>query len=413
MRNMLLFPLLALAVTIPSVFRSEDSAADIPQGLNRGPAVAHWAPNPSSTNDGGAHDITAAASDEATGRNSITAHLMAARFISLFVDPKIREALAALPEKERPAAEAGFNPYKEELERTIVDYEEVEVTPEKAAAILRADKYVKPEQVTYFMERADALRASGVSDPAEVTKRAYLAMADRRDGRRMVSEEVVEDQFRHEVYRIERGGLNGKQLALVAAALGPNSGNIYKYTTLDYLLKVGAPRGLRFPSYGRMRHDIISSLATAPQQETRRAKDTPPKNTASAGIIPGEDDVRQAVAVLYETALRGTGQLNAGCSIATEPGCTVRTPGIAKTVYISSFKLLGCSPDKGDRLVCRFTVAFHCGLTALNSGSPGSLSNPFVRDLYCADFAGIPSNGQAYLVQTPNGWRILPERVPD
>ena len=76
-------------------------------------------------------------------------------------------------------------------------------------------------------------------------------------------------------------------------------------------------------------------------------KDTPPKNTASAGIIPGEDDVRQAVAVLYETALRGTGQLNAGCSIATEPGCTVRTPGIAKTVYISSFKLLGCSPERG------------------------------------------------------------------
>ena len=61
-----------------------------------------------------------------------------------------------MPEKERPAAEAGLDPYKEELERTIVDYEEVEVTPEKAAAILRADKYVKPEQVTYFMERADA-----------------------------------------------------------------------------------------------------------------------------------------------------------------------------------------------------------------------------------------------------------------
>lgn len=239
-------------------------------------------------------------------------------------------------------------------------------------------------------------------------------MADRRDGRRMVSEDVAEDYFRHEVSRIEHGKLTGKQLALVAAALGPSSGNIYKFTILGYLLKVVDPRRLKFPSYGRMRQEIISSLATAPQQEIGRAEDTLPKKAASAGVVPGEDDVRQAVAVFYETALRGTGTLNAGCSIATEPGCTVRTPGIAKTVYILSFKLLGCGQDKGDRLVCRFAVAFHCGLTALNNSSPGSLSNPFVRELYCADFgSGTPSNGQAYLVPTPNGWRILPERVPD
>jgi hypothetical protein len=135
---------------------------------------------------------------------------------------------------------------------------------------------------------------------------------------------------------------------------------------------------------------------------------------AAAGTVPDEDDVRQAVAVFYETELRGTGMLNAGCSIATEPGCTVQTPGIAKTGYISTFRLLGCGQDKDDRLVCRFTVAFHCGLTALNSGSPGPLSNPFVRALYCADFgSGTPSNGQAYLVPTLNGWRILPKRVPD
>src|SRR4029078_9031680 len=101
-----------------------------------------------------------------------------------------------------------------------------------------------------------------------------------------------------------------------------------------------------------MPQSLIYKLATSPQQKIRRAKDTLPKNAASAGITPGEDDVRQAVAVFYETALRGPGQLNAGSSIATDPGCTVRTPGIAKTVYISSFKLLGCGPDKGDRLVC-------------------------------------------------------------
>jgi hypothetical protein len=137
-------------------------------------------------------------------------------------------------------------------------------------------------------------------------------------------------------------------------------------------------------------------------------------SAASAGTVPDENDVRQAVAAFYETELGGTGMLTGGCSIATAPGCTVQTPGIAKTVYISNFKLLGCGQDKDNRLICRFTVAFHCGLTALNTSSPGSLTNPFVRALYCADFgSGTPSNGQAYLVPTPNGWRVLPKRVPD
>ena len=133
MRNMLLFPLLALAVAIPSVSRSEDSGTDILRGLNRGTAVAPSMPNASSPNDGGAHatHIAAATSHEAAGRNSITPDRLAARFISLFVDPKIREALAALPENERRAAEAGLYSYKGELEGAIVDYEKVEVTPEK------------------------------------------------------------------------------------------------------------------------------------------------------------------------------------------------------------------------------------------------------------------------------------------
>ncbi len=169
------------------------------------------------------------------------------------------------------------------------------------------------------------------------------------------------------------------------------------------------------------RVSIDAAMRQAEEEHQRRVPATDEaaasprsRSTPSAGTVPGENDVRQAVAIFYETALRGTGMLDAGCSIATEPGCTVRTPGIAKTVYISTFELLGCDQDKGNKLVCEFTVAFHCGLTALSGSSSESLSNPIVRALYCADFgSGIPSNGQAYLVPTPNGWRILPERVPD
>ena len=91
MRNYLLVSLLALAVTIPSATRA--------------------------------------------ARTSATPYQMAAGFISLFADPEIEKAIARLPEDERSTAAARFEAYKTQLRHAIVDYENVEVTPEKAEAI--------------------------------------------------------------------------------------------------------------------------------------------------------------------------------------------------------------------------------------------------------------------------------------
>ena len=163
----------------------------------------------------------------------------------------------------------------------------------------------------------------------------------------------------------------------------------------------------------RTMHNLIDG-ELVPASDGRTDAVVNPATGQEIGQVPasGPDDVRQAVANLYETTWRSMGMINGGCSIATEPGCTVRVPGVAQTVFISSFNLSGCGHDKSGRLVCRFTIAFHCGLKELGNISSERRSNPFVQSAYCAEFAfGIPTDGQAYLVSTPDGWRILPERV--
>ena len=185
----------------------------------------------------------------------------AALYVSWFAEPKIQTALAATPENERPAAAARFEAYKTQLRHVIADYEKVKVTPEKAEAILRADK-TKPELIAYFIEKAAAYKAAGVSDPAEVTKRAYLDMLVRDDPRRIKSlnEAATEDYLMYRVYGSEHHDeLTEEQRARAAAAIGLKSDNP-DLTMLDYLLKA-APVGLILPAYGRMRQDIIADLA--------------------------------------------------------------------------------------------------------------------------------------------------------
>jgi TPR repeat protein len=290
MRNLLLLSLFAFASTVASGTRAGESPADILRSLDRAPAAA------SSTNALPAESGRGAAwtTDSGAMSGALTAGVpmpdqMAARYISDYVDPKIKEALARLPENERAAAIAHFDAFKAQLRGAIADYEKVEVTPEKAETILRND-HVKPDLVAYFMERAAAYKTR-ISDPAEVTRLAYLDMAERRDRRVVVSEHVIDDYFRRGVYRSEHDDLTGEQRTQAAVGAGVKLGDSNKITMLDYLLKAGAPGGLKFPAYGRIRQDIqqqiLSSLAAAPQQESGPTQGTPPKTTLPAAHTSG------------------------------------------------------------------------------------------------------------------------------
>jgi len=253
----LLLTLLALAIIVPSAWRAGDSAADILRSLDRAPAAAP------STNISRTEAGRGALGATDTAAVSGVAERMAAQYISDYVDPEIKEALARLPENERSALIARFDAFKVQLRRAIIDYEKVEVTLEKAEAILRADNNIKPELIAYFMERAAAYKTR-FSDPAEVARLAFVDMLERRDGRlRPPPEHVVDDYFREGVYRSEQhNDLTEEQRAQAAAGAGLKPGDINKITMLDYLLKAGAPGGLKFASYGRLRHEIFSSLTS-------------------------------------------------------------------------------------------------------------------------------------------------------
>jgi hypothetical protein len=259
MQKLLLFSMLALVIADPSATPAEESAADILRSLNRAPAAAPPAnasrPEPG---PGAAGAMGTIAAPGVPAGNGPTPDQVAARYISDVVDPKIKTALAALPENERAAMAARFDAFKIELRRAIADYEKVEVTPEKAEAILRAD-HVKPELIAYFAAQAAGYK-SRVSDPVEVIRLAYLDMAERRDGRLMVSEAVVDDYFRRGVYKSEHNELTEEQRAQTVASVGLKSGDLSNVTLLDYLLKAGAPGGLKFASYGRLRQEIILSI---------------------------------------------------------------------------------------------------------------------------------------------------------
>jgi hypothetical protein len=198
------------------------------------------------------------ATSQGSAATASTPEQRAALYMSWVADPKIRKALAALPENERPAAAARFEAYKTKLRHAIADYEKVEITPEKAEAILRADK-TKPELIAFFVEKVAAYKAAGVSDPAEIAKLAYLQMIVRGDSRSTESKAGVEDYLMYKIYGSEHHGeLTEEQRTQAAAAIGLKPDNP-DLTMLDYLLKA-ALVGMILPAYGPMRQEIISDL---------------------------------------------------------------------------------------------------------------------------------------------------------
>jgi hypothetical protein len=135
------------------------------------------------------------------------------------LNDSIETALAQLPESERPSAVEKLHVWTEQLRAAIIDFENVELTPEKAVAHLRDMNYGN-DAIAYFLSR---LGDTSKLNPKEVWPTITRAWRDTIARDQQIrgtylpqyppTDESLEDELRSWVFRRETGKLTPSQLA--------------------------------------------------------------------------------------------------------------------------------------------------------------------------------------------------------
>jgi hypothetical protein len=159
------------------------------------------------------------------------------RYIKYILNPEIEEALPGIPEGERASALEKIDVWREQLRRAILDFEKIEVTPEKVVGELR-QKNFNEALIQFFIDAVDRARQSGNANLNEVIIRTQQEISARREkmesGTRTPLDRLEPSSFnvdygnRMWIYAHEKGKLTSGQLGEMQYP-NPSTATLFEY----------------------------------------------------------------------------------------------------------------------------------------------------------------------------------------
>lgn len=141
-------------------------------------------------------------------------------YITYSLNSSIETALAKLPESERPSAAEKLRVWTEQLRQSIIDFENVELTAEKAVAHLREKNYAN-DAIAFFLHLIGDTSKLNAKEVLSAITRAWRDTIARNQQIRdpglshpfPPEEESLEAVLREWVFGRETGKLTASQLA--------------------------------------------------------------------------------------------------------------------------------------------------------------------------------------------------------
>ncbi len=176
-------------------------------------------------------------------------------YINYSLNASIETALAELPESERSSAAEKLRVWTEQLRAAIIDFENVELTPEKTVAYLR-EKNDGDDAIAFFLRRLGDTSKLNAKEVWPAITRAWLDTIARdqqiREPRlhpHLPEEESLKSLLRGWVFGRERGKLTASQLAEMQQYKLRERASYLPFDKLNYLFGPGQPMKISRANY--------------------------------------------------------------------------------------------------------------------------------------------------------------------